>query len=118
MLAELEDRVYDGERALARSHSGYSLTHSNRVGKLRGVITLEFGLVIEQIHLRRRARLMKEDDPFSFRGEVRKSGDSASLRVSARLSIGERDWLEQRSESGDPDASACEAEELASRQGE
>ena len=61
---------------------------------------------------------MKKDDTFSLWSEVRKAGEATSFGISAGLSIGEHAWLEQGSESGDADASACKAEELSTRQDE
>jgi hypothetical protein len=58
---------------------------------------------------------MKKDDSFGRRGEVRKSGEPTGAGIPIRLSIGKHYWLEQRSQSGDPDAAARKPEELASR---
>ena len=56
VLAELEDRRSNREAALSRRHGGQALSFTNRVGQILVVPVLHLRLVVEQIHLRRRAR--------------------------------------------------------------
>ncbi len=76
VLPELEDRWGNRETLLPGGHRGDPLAHPHRVGQLDPAALAEGRLVIEQVHLRRRARLEQVDHPLRPRGEVRQPGES------------------------------------------
>src|SRR5207302_5895251 len=68
---ELEQRRRDGEARLRRGHAGEALAGADRIGQLGPGELLQARLVVEQIHLRRRAGLEEIDDALGGRRKVR-----------------------------------------------
>ncbi len=102
---ELKDGRRDGERVLAGGHAGDALALADGIRQFGAGERGEFGFVIEEIDLRGRAGLVEIDDAFGFGWEVREAGEAAGGR-----DIG---TFEEGGESGDTDAFAGAAEELA-----
>ena len=75
MLRELEFGRGDGEGLLAGGHAGEALALADGVGEFFAAEFEEVGLVVEEIHLRRRAGLEEVDDAFGFGGEVGNAGE-------------------------------------------
>ncbi len=113
VLRELEHRGRHRKGVLAGRHAGETLTTSNGVGQLRPAKTGELRLVIEKIHLRRRARLKQVDDPPGAGHEVRQRRQPADHGPTIRAERQQR-GVQQRSKRGATDAAACPGEELAS----
>ena len=80
VLREPEPRRRDGETRLPRGHAGEPLPHPNGVGQLGRPQIGQSRLIVEQVHLRRPARLEEIDDPLGPRPEVRKARQSAQSR--------------------------------------
>ena len=70
MLRELEQRRRYRKARLRGSHAGEALPLPDRLGKLGCAQILELRLVIEQLHLRRRARLKQVDYALGFWREM------------------------------------------------
>jgi hypothetical protein len=88
----------DRKTGLGRRHSGEPLAAANRIGELGPAEIGQARLPVEEVHLRRCARLEEVDDPFGLGGEVRETG-KASRVVRGILVLGERLRIEQRRQS-------------------
>ena len=70
VLREPELRRRHGKRLLARGHPGEALALANGVRQVLAEACRQLRLVVEQVHLRRRARLVQIDDALRFGREV------------------------------------------------
>ena len=85
VLRELEHRRRDRETGLRRGHAGEPLAHADRVGQLGAAQLRQLRLVVEQIHLRRRAGLEQIDHALRLGREVRQTRQSAVAARRRRL---------------------------------
>ncbi len=92
---EPKPRRRDGKTCLARGHAREPLPHPNGLGQLGCPEIGQFWLIVEQVHLRRPARLEQVDDPLGPRPEVRKAGQSAQ-NPAGPDGLGEQTFVEQR----------------------
>ena len=69
----IEGKWRPGERQtrLIGRHAGEPLSLAHGIGQLLTVLGIEAGLVIEQVHLRRAARLIEENDALGLGRDVR-----------------------------------------------
>ena len=103
VLRELEDRRRDGKPRLAGGHGGEALALADGVGQVLVEPLLHPRLVVEQVHLRRRADHVEVDGPLRLGREVRQPRAS---RVAAGIlaapsglvaqQAGQRDGAEAR----------------------
>src|SRR5262249_13806215 len=70
---ELEDRRRGRETRLVRSHPREPLSPPDRIGQVLAAILFELRLRVEEIELRRRARLVEVNHALGLRREVRQS---------------------------------------------
>src|SRR5262249_11164783 len=101
VLLETEHRRRDGEALLRRGHGGEPLPLADRLGQLGAAQPVELRLVVEQVHLRRRARLEEVDDPLRLGREVRQPRQAA---FGGRLTRAQPVLAEERCERGKADA--------------
>src|SRR5277367_2485464 len=114
MLRKREFRRYDRKAGLAGRHAGKALAAAYRVRQVRALKVFETWFVIEQLHLRRTARLKQIDDTFGASGEVGKARHApkgAAVGQSCAASI----TLCEGSQSGDPKAGGVDTEKMTSR---
>ena len=86
---EPESAGRDREALLPRGHAGQPLAHADRVGQLGPLEAGQQGLVVEQVHLRRRARLEQVDHPLRPGSEIGEALDAGAGRRRA-MSVGRR----------------------------
>ena len=101
VLGELEDRRGDRQALLARGHRRDSLAHPDRVGQLDPAPVPDRRLVVEQVDLRRGARLEQVDHPLRPGREVRQTRQAAGPCPTAsgrRRSAPDRVSPQQRAE--------------------
>ena len=114
VLGELEDGGRDREARLSRRHRGETLALANRVGQILVEPVVHRRLVVEGLHLRRRADHMQIDRAFGFRREVRQGGQSFA-DVEMRGGSGSCFRAQQIGERGDAESARAASKELAAR---
>ena len=103
VLPEAIFRRRDREAILLRRHAGEPLAAANGVGKIDAAHVVELRLVVEEVHLRRSARLEEIDDALGLGGEVRQAGQAVGAGV----------VVEQGRERGGAETDAGTLEEVA-----
>ena len=101
VLLECERRANERNRALVARHAGEPLAAAHAVGQLLAGLFNEIRLVVEQIELRRPARLKKIDHPLRLRREVEPAEHAAgsfSRRRRAAEHLSQRDAAEPHAE--------------------
>ena len=84
VLGELENRRCDGKAALTGCHRRQALTFADGLRKVFVVPVLHLRLVVEEVHLRRRAHHVQIDGALGFWREVRDPGATGGLGYHAR----------------------------------
>ncbi len=74
VLLEFENRWRHRQRRLARRHARDPLPLPDRIRQILAAILGQLRLVVEQVHLRRAARLVQEDHALGLGREMRKAG--------------------------------------------
>ena len=100
VLRELEGGRRDREARLARRHRGETLALANRVGQILVEPVVHLRLVVEGLHLRRRADHVQVDRALGLGREVRQSRAVLRLRRDSRrqrlLIPSPADWRARR----------------------
>src|SRR5215468_9562030 len=102
---ELEDRRRGRETRLVRRHPREPLSPPDRIGQVLAAILFKLRLWVEEIELRRRARLVEVNHALCLRREVWQTGQTRLLRQAA--------LFEQRRQRRDAHPGATAAEEMA-----
>ncbi len=89
VLRELEDGRSDGKPRLAARHGGEALALANRIGQVLIEHLLHLRLVVEGLHLRRRADQMQIDAALRLGREMREARQSGSVRCAVALPVSE-----------------------------
>ena len=113
MPAKAELRRSHGKIGLRGRHAGEPLAFADRLGQLGSLLAAQSGFMVEQIQLRRTARLKQIDDALGFGREMRQPRQARVRGLAGGRAGCVCVSVEQGRQSRRSDAGAGQTEEMA-----